>query len=188
MRAIVTFHKIMNPLQLTPSDYIENRFSENEREALNDINLKYDDLRYFFQKSTALKLLDVANSLNRVAEVLSPEEENLINSLQKDYYDEIHRIYLGAFSVYNNLKAILLTILQQNTEYTLPFFLHKISWQLFDIIKHHENQDILWYFLSYNKAKQLGLQTERIFSRSEKDLHPKSFPWTSRTWICLLSS
>ena len=102
LRAIVTFHKIMNPLQLTPSDYIENRFSENEREALNDINLKYDDLRYFFQKSTSLKLLDVANSLNRVSEVLSPEEENLINSLQKDYYDEIHRIYLGAFSVYSN--------------------------------------------------------------------------------------
>ena len=130
LRAIVTFHKIMNPLQLTPSDYIINRFTPEEREALNDINLKYDDLRYFFQKSTALKLLDIINSLSRVLEVLNEGEVKLINSLQKDYYNEIHAIYFGT--------------LQQNNEYTLPFFFHKIAWQLFDTIRQHERQDSLW--------------------------------------------
>jgi len=89
----------MNPLQLTPSDYIMNRFSEEEREALNEINLKYDDLRYFFQKSTSLKLLDIISSLSRVLEVLNEDEVKLINNLQKDYYNEVHAIYFGTLQV-----------------------------------------------------------------------------------------
>ena len=76
-----------------------NRFSEAEREALNDINLKYDDLKYFFQKSSSLKLLDVINSLSRVLEVFTEDEVKTIDNLQKNYYDDTHALYFTALPV-----------------------------------------------------------------------------------------
>jgi hypothetical protein len=89
----------MNPLIFTPADYIVKRFTADERERLDEINLKFEDLRYFFHKMTALKILNANSLLIKVIEVLSEDEIKSLNLVQKDYYNDIHQIYFAALGV-----------------------------------------------------------------------------------------
>lgn len=99
LKSIISFHKIMNPLIFTPADYILKRFTQEERDALDEINLKYEDLRYFFHKISALKILNANALLLKVIEVLGEDEIKSLNIVQKDYYNEIHQIYFAALGV-----------------------------------------------------------------------------------------
>jgi hypothetical protein len=99
IKSIIAYHKIINPLLFTPYDYIQKRFSEEERESLDEINSKYEDLMYFLRKLSCLKLLDINGLLMKVLEVLSPEELECLNTFQKDYYNEVHTIYFSALPV-----------------------------------------------------------------------------------------
>lgn len=99
LKSIITLHKILNPLLFTPDDYIEKRFSTEEHEILNTINQKYEDLLYFIQKGTSLRILDIPLQLRNVFEVLSPDEINVLNTCQHPIYEDLHQMYFGALTV-----------------------------------------------------------------------------------------
>jgi hypothetical protein len=47
IQAIIVLHKIMNPLIFTSPEYLNKRFTEEEKLRLHDINTKFEDMRYF---------------------------------------------------------------------------------------------------------------------------------------------
>lgn len=109
----------MNPLLFTSPEYVNNRFNGDEIQALQDINGKFEDLKYFIFKTKAIKIFNAPFIVNKISGVLTTDELNKLNFIQPREYDEPSLIYFQALPVIiKKLRSSLtLSFLQEKWYY-----------------------------------------------------------------------